>query len=113
MTTLNELFERFLNEKKYLKYVTPKTLDWYTSARGAFTTTVKPGSLGDLTRSVLTEFVVASPQRGLSHVSVNTWSKALNAFLAWLQARGICRSGWRSPGFKPRSVSPHSSQRIN
>lgn len=43
---------------------------------------------GHLTKTVLSEFVVASRDRGLSPVTVNTWSKALNAFFGWLHAEG-------------------------
>ena len=88
MTTLTVLFEQFLKEKRYLKNVTPKTLDWYTSAWGAFTKSVTVSEPGHLTRGKLSEFVVASRERGLSPVTVNTWSKAVNAFLAWLQVEG-------------------------
>lgn len=88
MTELRVLFEQFLKEKQYLRNVTPKTLDWYASAWVALTKTVTVAEPRDLTRGTLSEFVVRSRERGLSPVTVNTWSKALNAFLGWLHAEG-------------------------
>lgn len=88
MNTLQPLFEQFLKEKQYLRNVTPKTLDWYTSAWGALTKAQKPNNPSDLTRAALGDFVIALRQRGLSPTTVNTWGKAINAFLAWLHAEG-------------------------
>ena len=88
MTALRVLFEQFLKEKQYLRNVTPKTLDWYASAWVSFTKSVSVSEPRDLTRRTLSEFVVRSRERGLSPVTVNTWSKALNAFLGWLHAEG-------------------------
>jgi hypothetical protein len=39
MGRLNQLFDQFLQERTYLKNVTPKTRVWYESAWKAFTST--------------------------------------------------------------------------
>ncbi len=39
MTRLDNLFEQFLQERTYLKNVTPKTRVWYESAWKAFKST--------------------------------------------------------------------------
>jgi hypothetical protein len=83
MATLNTLFQQFLRERTYLKNVSPKTRVWYESAWKAFLVT-QPSELADvevhtatLTRAHLTAFVVASRDRGLRTVTVNTWLRAL------------------------------------
>jgi integrase/recombinase XerD len=95
MATLNTLFQQFLRERAYLKNVSPKTRVWYESAWKAFLLT-QPADLATtdarasvLTRAHLTQFVVASRDRGLRTVTVNTWLRALNAFCRWLQDEGV------------------------
>ena len=95
MPSLNSLFQQFLRERTYLKNVSPKTRVWYESAWKAFLQTQSP-DLADtqvhptaLTRSHLTTFVVASRDRGLRTVTVNTWLRALNAYCRWLHDEGV------------------------
>jgi integrase len=97
MATLDSLFERFLRERRYLKNVSLKTLVWYESAWRAFKQT-QPRDLGTReiepsvpphTREHLTAFVVASRDRGLRTVTVNTWLRALNAHCRWLRDESV------------------------
>jgi len=98
MATLDSLFEQFLRERTYLKNVTPKTRVWYESAWKAFKLT-QPADLAvreidsptALTRANLSAFVVASRDRGLRPVTVNTWLRALNAYCRWLHEERVLR----------------------
>jgi integrase/recombinase XerD len=70
-------FEQFLRERKYLKSVSPATLEWY---RQTFTKL----KIADPTQADLTEFVVAMRESGLAATSVNNRIRAVNAYLRWL-----------------------------
>lgn len=65
MSAVSTLFEQFLRERRYLKNVTPKTVVWYQTGFQAFTRTVSVEGLGDLSKPLLHEFVVALRERGL------------------------------------------------
>jgi integrase/recombinase XerD len=81
------LFEQFLNERRYLKNVTPATIEWYETAFNAW----QRGSGADsppLTKSALQQFVVSLRQRGVKPISCNTYIKALNTFCLWAHAEG-------------------------
>jgi len=81
------LFEQFLNERRYLKNVTPDTIDWYETAFKAFRRTLS-NDAPPITKSSLQSFVVKMRQRDVKPVSVNTYIKALNAFCRWLHEEG-------------------------
>jgi len=81
------LFEQFLAQRRYLKNVTPSTIEWYQTAFKALQkahATPAPA----LTKSSLQQFVVSLRQRGVKPVSCNTYIKALNAFCLWLRNEG-------------------------
>jgi hypothetical protein len=77
------LFKQFLNGRRYLKNVTPDTIEWYETAWKAL-----PRTLGTdappITKTSLQSFVVKMRQRDVKPISVNTYIKALNAFCRWL-----------------------------
>lgn len=81
------LFEQFLAERRYLKNVTPSTLEWYETAFKALQK-VLGADVPPLTKSSLQQFVVSIRQRGVQPVLCNTYIKALNAFCLWLQQEG-------------------------
>jgi len=81
------LFEQFLAQRRYLKNVTPSTLEWYQTAFKALQK-VLGADVPPLTKSLLQQFVVAIRLRGVQPVSCNTYIKALNAFCLWLHEEG-------------------------
>jgi hypothetical protein len=62
------LFEQFLAERRYLKNVTPSTLEWYETAFKALQK-VFGADVPPLTKSMLQQFVVSIRQRGVQPVS--------------------------------------------
>ncbi len=92
MSSLDRLFQQFLQERTYLQNVSPRTIQWYESAWGAFRATQSvwpPSDAGPLlARAHLTAFIVSLRRRGVKPVSCNTWSKAINAFCLWLHKQG-------------------------
>jgi integrase/recombinase XerD len=81
------LFKQFLAQRRYLKNVTPSTLEWYETAFKALQK-VLGAEVPPLTKSALHQSVVSIRQRGVKPVSCNTYIKALNAFCLWLHAEG-------------------------
>ncbi len=81
------LFEQFLSQRRYLKNVTPSTIEWYQTAFKALQKALGADA-PPLTKSSLQQFVVSIRQRGVKPVSCNTYIKALNAFCLWLHEEG-------------------------
>jgi integrase/recombinase XerD len=81
------LFEQFLSERRYLKNVTPRTIEWYETAFKAFQK-AHSAAAPELTRSSLQQFVIVTRERGVRPISCNTYIKALNAFCLWLHEEG-------------------------
>ena len=65
----------FINERRYLKGVTAKTLDWYAHSFKAFD--------GCSTEAQYKTLIREMRDRGVSPVSVNTYTRCINAYLAW------------------------------
>jgi site-specific recombinase XerD len=88
--TLDDLLTQFLRERKYLRNVSPRTLEWYETAWQAFrrSATHCLTDAGSLTRADLEHFVYATRDRGVRPVTCNTWLRALNAFFKWMHERG-------------------------
>lgn len=75
---LDTLLQQFLRERKYLRNVSPDTIDWYECAwkafRGSATSCLTDPAA--LRRSDLEQFVYALRDRGVKPVTCNTWLRA-------------------------------------
>ena len=80
------LFEQFLAQRRYLRNVTPSTIEWYQTAFKALQRAL--GTEPSLTKTALQQFVVDLRERGVKPVSCNTYIKAINAFCLWLHDEG-------------------------
>ena len=72
------LFEQFVRERKYLKNVTPRTEAWYWQSWKAL--------VGDATsvqssKAFWTERIAHLRERGVAAITVNAYTRAMNAFL--------------------------------
>ncbi len=87
--TVSELYPLFVNERKHLKNVSPKTLEWYKFSMRAFEAHIGQTSIAatDL-KPVLKKAVVALASSNLQASSVNDYLRALNAFLRWAKDEG-------------------------
>ena len=72
-----QLFAEFIQHRVYLKGVSTQTVIWYNSSFKAF-----DGAL-DSKQNVVTR-IAELKQRGLSHVSINSHLRCINAYLNWL-----------------------------
>ena len=86
LLSTSRLFSDFLAQRRYLRNVTPSTIEWYETAFKALQRT--HGAEPPLTRTALHAFVVDLRQRGIKPISCNTYIKALNAFCKWLHDEG-------------------------
>ena len=67
---------QFIEERRFLKNVTPKTLLWYQDAFKAF-----QGALDS--EADIKHRIVELRSRGVSAISVNSWLRCINAYLKW------------------------------
>src|ERR1700719_275732 len=65
----------FIMERKYLKNVTPATIAWYEASFKSFQ--------GCENRPDYVKRIAELRERGVSAISVNTWLRAVNAYLNW------------------------------
>src|SRR6516164_3301661 len=66
----------FIEERRFLKNVTTKTIAWYEQTFKVF-----DGALES--RESINQRIVSLRQRGISPVSINSWTRCINAFLRW------------------------------
>jgi integrase/recombinase XerD len=93
-------FDEFVNSRRYLKNVTPKTIAWYHDSFAALTRS-HPDT--PPTRESLRALVVNLRQGGLSAISCNTYCRAINAYLRWLHQEGYATEVLRIPPLKTES----------
>jgi len=80
-------FADYVDDRKYLKNVSPKTVAWYSDAWKAFGPHLEPvlasgGHPNDGIRSAITAML----QRGVRPVSINSYLTCVRAYLNWLHA---------------------------
>ncbi len=79
------LFETFVQERRYLLYVSSKTLDWYACSRKAFEPYLaEVQSEADLSVQVRKAVMALAATGKLAATSINDYARCLNAFLRWL-----------------------------
>src|ERR1051326_5438752 len=96
---MQNLFEQFVRERKYLKNVTQKTEDWYWQSWNAVAPS-QPNGDSIPTKAYWTNRIADLRQRGLSAVAVNTYMRAINAFLRWAHDEGHVSERVRIPRLK-------------
>jgi hypothetical protein len=77
---MGRLFERFLNERKYLRNVTPKTIEWHTQSLHWL-------DVEQPTEDDLRGFVLRMREAGLKASSCNCRIRSVNAYLRGLARR--------------------------
>lgn len=71
-------FEQFIKERKYLKNVSARTVEFYEDCRKSVE------KFGDFSEEGLRRWVIASRESGLSARSINTRITGINAYLRWV-----------------------------
>lgn len=67
----------FIQERLYLKGVSPRTVDWYRFSFKAFA-----GALDS--RQAIIKRIAELKERGASHITINSYLRAVNAYFMWL-----------------------------
>ena len=78
-----DLFDRFTQERTYLRNVSPATLRYYRWVRGAF----QP-ILAAPTKGGMLDCIQALLAKGVSPTSVNTYLRGFKAYIRWLHEEG-------------------------
>ena len=84
-----DLFEKFLEEKKYLTGVTAKTITTYRSAWIAYERTIG-NALPD--KQSLKDFIIGLQKSGVSVCTINCYARSFNSYLTWLYKEGYVSS---------------------
>lgn len=105
-----ELFDRFLQERTYLKGVSPETLRYYRWVRRAFLPI-----LTQPTKTAMMERIQAMPAEGISPVSVNTYLRGLRAYINWLHQEGHLKEVFKVQMLKTEQkvIQALSSEMVN
>jgi site-specific recombinase XerD len=80
-TTVSDLTRLFINDGRYLRAWSERTVETYERALNAFGST-------PLTKAGLSAWVVTLRQRGLSVTTVNIMTRAVSSYLSWLHTEG-------------------------
>ena len=80
-------FQQYVEDRKYIKNVSPKTLLWYSDVWKAFGPHLEPflasgGRLNDSLKGAITSLL----SRGVRPVSINSYLTGVRAYLNWLHA---------------------------
>jgi len=70
------MVDQFIQNRKYLKAVTPKTLAWYKCSFAAFN-----GAMSN--REAIVARIVELRERHVSTITINSYLRCINAFLRW------------------------------
>jgi integrase/recombinase XerD len=85
-----DLFDRFLQERTYLKGVSPETLRYYRWVRRAFFPI-----LANPTKAGMMECIQTLLARGVSATSINTYLRGFKAYIRWMHEEGLLKDLFR------------------
>jgi len=85
---LPDLQQKFIAERRYLKNVSPATLEWYGTSFTAFRPVMADATHEGALKPALREGVMRLMTNGVAPVSVNTYLRCWNAFLRWMHTEG-------------------------
>src|SRR5688572_18745644 len=87
-------FDEFLQDRQYLKNVSPRTLEWYRLAFKQWRSYSRDAAFSQAT---VRAFMVGLRERNVSPVTCNNRARALNAFLKWMHTEGYLSAPLRTP----------------
>jgi integrase/recombinase XerD len=102
---MQELFESFVKDRRYGKGVSVRTEGWYRQSWHAFQDALSGASPEALSKSDFVPVIEGLCSRGVSPITINTYARAINAFLRWLHEEGKSPKLVRIPRLKePETV---------
>jgi len=69
--------ENFIQERVYLKGVSPRTVEWYHGAFRAFNNALE-------SKQTIMARIAELKARGVSHITINSRLRCINAYFRWL-----------------------------
>jgi len=107
---MENLPEQFIRERIYCKNVSPATVVWYRQSFRAFDGATE-------SKTAIRDRIVKLRGSGLSAISVNTYLRAINAFLRWTYSEGYVSELIHIPKLKEEqkvlaTLTPEHIQRI-
>ncbi len=85
---MRNLFEQFVRDRRYLKGVSSRTEGWYWQCWQAYATVLQNSSPDRLSKGDFLSCIQGMRTRGVNPITINTYSRAINAFLRWLHQEG-------------------------
>ena len=101
---MQNLFEAFVRERRYARGVSARTEVWYHQSWNAFESALTATSPEALSRSTFIAAIEELISRGVKPVTVNTYARAINAFLRSLHDDGHLSTLLRIPKLKEPEV---------
>ena len=98
------LFKLFVQERKYLKNVTPQTIEWYGSSWKMLGSRFSEcRNAADLAVAIPREIIAFRKERpGASEITVNSYARCVNAFFGWLAVEEHIPKRLKIPTLKER-----------
>ena len=81
---MRNLFEKFVRDRRYLKSVSPRTEGWYWQSWKAFTPVLADAVPDHISKGDFLGRIELMRTQGTSPITINIYSRAINAFLKWL-----------------------------
>lgn len=78
---MDNLFEEFINERKYFRNLSERTLRFYKETYHYFN---QVGAFENLSKQSLQSAIVAFRERGATVGGINAYIRGINTFLKWL-----------------------------
>jgi integrase/recombinase XerD len=104
---MREKYEAFVRARRYTKGVSKRTEGWYWQSWKAYESVLAEATPETLSKSVFTTAIEDMLSREVSPITINTYGRAINAFLHWLSAEGYCSKPITIPRLKePEVVIP-------
>src|SRR4029077_9237004 len=102
---MQEIFESFIKDRRYGKGVSVRTEGWYRQSWHAFQDALSGASTESISKSDFVPVIERLCSRGVNPITVNTYARAINAFLRWLHEEGRSPKLVRIPRLKePETV---------
>lgn len=104
---MRKMYESFIRARRYSKGVSKRTEGWYEQSWKAFQSVLADATPESLSKSSFTAAIEGMLTRDVSPITVNTYSRAINAYLHWLNEEGHCPKRITIPRLKePEVVIP-------
>ncbi|MEQ1883716.1 MAG: site-specific integrase [Bryobacteraceae bacterium] len=81
---MQDLYELFIKDRRYSKGVSARTEGWYRESWRVFQQVFIGASPESISKSDFSPIIEALCRRGVSPITINTYARAINAFLRWL-----------------------------